>query len=268
MSTISNWLRENSEGFQEELRILAREYLEISNAQLFTRLDEIITSNLADYLSDALAKLRIGTPLAYLVGYKEFWSLEFQVNQAVLIPRPETELIVEQAIDLASYRGSVLELGTGSGAISIALAKERPDLRIMATDISHRALEVARRNAREHNCEIRFEQADWFKSIVGKWNLILSNPPYIAAKDPHLEFLAMEPKIALIAGLTGFEASFRIINQAYKYLKPSGHLIIEHGMGQAEAIKKKLANRNFSKITAHKDLANISRIVTAQWIQS
>lgn len=267
MSTINNWLRENGETFREELKILAREYFGISKAQLITVADEIITSDLSNYLSESLLKLKAGTPLAYLLGYKEFWSLKFQVDHAVLIPRPETELIVEKSIELASYGGCVLELGTGSGAVSIALAKERPDLKITATDISNRALEVARRNAKEHKCEIFLEHTDWFDSITGKWNLILSNPPYIAASDPHLEFLAMEPQIALVAGQTGFEAINRILSQAHKYLKPSGHLIMEHGLGQEGAIKNKLANRNFSTITSHKDLANISRVVTAQWIE-
>ena len=267
MLTIDAWLGQNGGRFQHELEILAIEYFGISKAEFICRSDQSMTSNLKNYLSDALVKLKKGTPLAYLLGYKEFWSLKFQVDHAVLIPRPETELIVEKSIELASYGGCVLELGTGSGAVSIALAKERPDLKITATDISNRALEVARRNAKEHKCEIFLEHTDWFDSIAGKWNLILSNPPYIAASDPHLEFLAMEPRIALVAGQTGFEAINRILSQAHKYLKPSGHLIMEHGLGQEEAIKNKLANRNFSTITSHKDLANISRVVTAQWIE-
>ena len=235
MSTINNWLRENGETFREELKILAREYFGISKAQLITGADEIITSDLSNYLSESLLKLKAGTPLAYLLGYKEFWSLEFQVNRNVLVPRPETELIIEKSIELANHGDSVLELGTGSGAIAIALAKERPDLTITATDISTEALEVALKNAQKHKCEINFEHTDWFSSLTGKWNLILSNPPYIAEGDPHIAFLEMEPIVALVSGPTGFEALHRIIETAHKYLESNGHLVLEHGIGQAQA---------------------------------
>ena len=160
----------------------------------------------------------------------------------------------------------MLELGTGSGAIAIALAKERPDLSITATDISIQALEVARENARKHKCKITLEHSDWFESVGGKWNLILSNPPYIAENDPHLDSLEMEPRVALVSGPTGFEALEAIIENAHNHLESQGHLVIEHGIGQDQVIKKKLARHNFTKITSHKDLANINRIVTAQWV--
>ena len=266
MLTIDSWLRKNGERFRHELEILAREYFGISEAEFICRSDQGITSNLKNYLSDALVKLKKGTPLAYLLGYKEFWSLDFQVNRNVLVPRPETELIIEKSIELANHGGSVLELGTGSGAIAIALAKERPDLTITATDISIQALDVARENVMKHMCEITLEHADWFASIDGKWNLILSNPPYIAEGDPYLNSLEMEPRLALVSGPTGFEALEVIIENAHNHLQSSGHLVIEHGIGQAQVIKKELARHNFTKITSHKDLANIDRIVTAQWV--
>ena len=265
MLTIDQWLRQNGARFQHELEILARAYFGISKAEFISRSDQNITSNLKNYLSDALVKLKRGTPLAYLLGYKEFWSLEFQVNRNVLVPRPETELIIEKSIELANHGDRVLELGTGSGAIAIALAKERPDLSITATDISSQALEVARENARKHKCKITLEHSDWFESVSDTWNLILSNPPYIAESDPYLSSLKMEPRVALVSGPTGFEALEVIIENARNHLKPSGNLIIEHGIGQDQVIKKKLARHNFTKITSHKDLANINRIVTAQW---
>ena len=266
MLTIDAWLRQNGARFQHELEILARAYFGISKAEFICESDQSITPNLRNYLSDALVKLKRGTPLAYLLGYKEFWSLEFQVNRNVLIPRPETELIIERSIELANHGDSVLELGTGSGAIAIALAKERPDLSITATDISIQALEVARENARKHKCKITLEHSDWFESVSGTWNLILSNPPYIAENDPHLDFLAMEPRVALVSGPTGFEALDVLIENAHNHLKPCGHLIIEHGIGQAQEIKKKLASHHFTEISSHKDLANINRIVTAQQV--
>ena len=266
MLTIDSWLRKNGERFRHELEILAREYFGISKAEFICRSDQGITSNLKNYLSDALVRLKRGTPLAYLLGYKEFWSLDFQVNRNVLVPRPETELIIEKSITLANHGDRVLELGTGSGAIAIALAKERPDLSITATDISIQALEVARENARKHKCKITLERSDWFESVGGKWNLILSNPPYIAEGDPYLNSLEMEPRVALVSGPTGFEALDVLIENAHNHLKPCGHLIIEHGIGQAQEIKKKLASHNFTKISSHKDLASINRIVTAQWV--
>ncbi len=266
MSTIDNWVRQNGEPFRHELEILAREHCRMSKAEFIRKSDQIINSDLVSYLSDALANLKKGTPLAYLLGHKEFWSLDFQVNPNVLVPRPETELIIEKSIELANYGDNVLELGTGSGAIAIALAKERPDLTITATDISIEALKVADRNAKKHKCKITLEHADWFSSIAGKWNLILSNPPYIAESDPHLAFLEMEPRAALVSGPTGFEALDTIIETAHDYLESKGHLVMEHGMGQARRLKKKLASRNFYAITSHKDLAKINRIVTAQWI--
>ena len=266
MSTIDNWVRQNGGPFRHELEILAREHCRMSKAEFIRRSDQIIDSNLVSYLSNTLEKLKKGTPLAYLLGYKEFWSLDFQVNRNVLIPRPETELIIEKSIELANYGDNVLELGTGSGAIAIALAKERPDLTITATDISIEALKVAAQNAKKHKCEIILEHADWFSSIAGKWNLILSNPPYIAEGDPHMAFLEMEPRAALVSGPTGFEALDRIIETAHDYLESNGYLVMEHGMGQAKKLKKKLASRNFSVITSNKDLAKINRVVTAQWI--
>ena len=266
MSTIDKWLRQNGGSFRHELEILAREHLGVSKAKFIRKSDHIINSSLVSHLSDAHSRLKKGTPLAYLLGYKEFWSLDFQVNRNVLVPRPETELIIEKSIELANYGGSVLELGTGSGAIAIALAKERPDLTITATDISAEALEVALKNAKKHKCEINFEHTDWFSSLSGKWNLILSNPPYIAEGDPHIALLKMEPIVALVSGPTGFEALHGIIETADNFLESNGHLVLEHGIGQAQAINEKLASRNFSEITSHKDLANINRIVTAQWV--
>ena len=266
MLTIDAWLRQNGARFQHELEILARAYYGISKAEFICRSDQNITSSLENYLSDARAKLKRGTPLAYLLGYKEFWSLELQVNRNVLVPRPETELIIEKSLELANHGDSVLELGTGSGAIAIALAKERPDLSITATDISIQALEVARENARKHKCEITFERSNWFESVGGKWNLILSNPPYVAENDPHLASLELEPRVALVSGPTGFEALDILTENARHHLKPCGHLIIEHGIGQAQEIKKKLASHNFTEISSHKDLANINRIVTAKRI--
>ena len=266
MSTIDNWLRQNGGPFRHELEVMARKHCGMSKAEFIRRSDQIINSNLVSQLSDALAKLKKGTPLAYLLGYKEFWSLDFQVNRNVLVPRPETELIIEKSIELANYGDSVLELGTGSGAIAIALAKERQDLTITATDISTEALEVALKNANKHKCEINFEHTDWFSSLTGKWNLILSNPPYIAEGDPHIAFLEMEPRVALVSGPTGFEALQQIIETAHNYLEPNGHLVLEHGIGQAQAIREELARHDFSEITSYKDLANINRIVTAQWI--
>ncbi len=267
MITIEAWLKNNQSMFGQELRLLAGNFLGLSKAEMITHCCKKITPELIEHLTYNLEKLKSGIPLFYLCGYREFWSMDFEVNQDVLIPRPETELVVEKAIEAARHKGRVLELGTGSGAISIALAKERPDLSIVATDASFKALEVAQRNIKKHQCEVDLIASDWFTAIKSSWDMIISNPPYIAEKDPHLLNLTTEPSMALVAGVTGYEALHKIIDEAHQFLQEDGYIILEHGFNQVANIKRKLENSSFCGVTSHKDLNEIDRITIAKKLQ-
>ncbi len=211
-----------------------------------------------------LARRRAGEPIAYLLGVREFWSLPLRVTPAVLVPRPETELLVELALARLprGQASRVLDLGTGSGAIALAIARERPDARVFATDVSPAALEVAQRNAREHGLQrVEFRQGDWFGAIRGeRFDLIACNPPYVAADDAHLPALAAEPRGALIPGPTGLEAHERIIPAAPGHLRPGGWLLLEHGAEQAAAVQNLLERHGFHDVTSHPDYSGIPRV--------
>ena len=266
MLTIENWLKENQSTFRLELCLLACKFLNLTKAQFVTNSTQPISPELIEYLCFNLKELKSGTPFFYLIGNREFWSLDLEVNQDVLIPRPESELLVEKSAEIAKQNGRVLELGTGSGAVSIALAKERPDLNIVATDVSLKALKVAQRNVKRHHCKIELIAANWFQGLKSSWDLIISNPPYISKYDPHLFDLRKEPNIALIAGISGFEALNQIIDQAHHYLEQDGYILLEHGFNQAIEIRQKLTRSSFSNVASYKDLNEIDRVTIAEKI--
>jgi len=206
-----------------------------------------------------------GEPVAYIRGHQEFWSLLLEVSPAVLIPRPETELVVERA--LAALRPDAKELadlGTGSGAIALAVASERPSLQITAVDVSAEALEIARRNAaRLQLGNVRFERGSWFAPLTGRrFDVVAANPPYIARGDADLaqNVSRFEPEIALIAGNSGLEAIEQIAAQAGAHLRPGGWLILEHGWTQAGAVRARLVRSGFTHVRSHADLAGHERV--------
>lgn len=203
-----------------------------------------------------------GAPVAYLTGTREFWSLPLTVTPAVLVPRPETELLVELALAAPKPACSVLDLGTGSGAIALAIAAERPRWRVTAVDIVAAALEVARQNARDLKLpHIDWRQGSWFEPVAGgRFHLIVANPPYIADEDPALERLRAEPKIALAAGPTGLEALTAIIAAAPAHLHDSGRLILEHGSGQAPEVARLLERHGFAAVRTHLDFSGKPRV--------
>lgn len=207
-----------------------------------------------------------GEPVAYIRAQQEFWSLLFEVTPAVLIPRPETELLVERALGhLPADRAQrAVDLGTGSGAIAIAIASERPLCEVIAIDRSAAALEVAVRNAARLNVpNVKFSHGDWFAPLQGeRVDLIVSNPPYIAANDPDLDaqVLRHEPYAALIAGRTGLEAIEHIAAGAPRHLAPGGWLLIEHGWKQAHAVCDLLVRHGFTHVRSHRDLAGHERV--------
>lgn len=210
-----------------------------------------------------------GEPLAYLTGWREFWSLRIAVSPAVLVPRPETELLVERALALrASPEGCVVDLGTGSGAIALALAHERPRWRVLATDISAPALEVAGANARDLQLTaIEFRQGSWFDPLGEmRFDLIVSNPPYVAARDGMLSAgaLAYEPRIALTPDADGFASLRAIVRGAPQHLAPGGWLLLEHGATQAAQVRDELVLAGFRYVRSHYDLAGHERVTEAQ----
>ena len=213
---------------------------------------------------EALALRRCGgEPLAYLTGRREFWSLELEVTPAVLVPRPETELLVEWALAALAGRDrpAVLDLGTGSGAIALALALERPDAEVTAIDASPGALEVAQRNAARHGLgNIRFLAGDWFGPVgEARFDAIVSNPPYVAAADPALAALAHEPRAALVAGDDGLAALAAICAGAPPRLAHAGCLIVEHGASQGASVRALMARSGLEGAATRRDLAGRER---------
>ena len=214
------------------------------------------------------ARRQSGEPLAYMLGEREFCGRAFKVTPAVLIPREDTELLVELALERLPRQAAarVLDLGTGSGAVAVALALERPAAVVTAVDISAEALVVARDNAARHGAQIRFRQGDWFDALEGAgeyvFELIVSNPPYIAAADPHLSQgdLRYEPQAALLAGPDGLSALGAIAAQAGAYLATGGWLLLEHGFEQGDACRALLEDAGFAGVQTWPDLAGLPRV--------
>jgi len=232
---------------------------------LIARADEPVAAASEHAFADLIEARRGGAPVAYLTGSREFWSLPLTVTPAVLVPRPETELLVELALQLAgSTRAecSVLDLGTGSGAIALALASERPRWRITGVDVSPPALEIARRNARDLGLShLDWRLGSWFEPVAGgRFDLILANPPYVADGDPALETLRAEPAIALAAGPTGLEALAAIAAAAASHLHERGWLLLEHGSTQAPDVVRLLERHGFSHIRSHLDFSGRPRV--------
>lgn len=208
-----------------------------------------------------------GTPLAYLTGVREFYGLPLQVDARVLDPRPDTETLVDWALaciaDIATPH--IIDLGTGSGAIALALKHSRPDARVEALDASTDALAVARTNAQALQLDVLFHHGHWLDAVTDTFHLIVSNPPYIADEDPHLERLGHEPRLALTSGPDGLDAIGTIVTQAPAKLLPGGWLLLEHGWDQAEAVRALLSHAGFFQVQSRKDLAGIERCSGGCW---
>lgn len=238
-------------------------------AYLYSHSDEDLNKDAEKSLMSLAKRLIKGEPIAYLLGKKEFYSLELTVNHDVLIPRPETECLVEWVLANIEESGElcVADLGTGSGAIAIALAHNRPHWQVLATDISDKALQVAKHNVEKHHLSnIECYLGNWCQALPEKkFDVIISNPPYIASKDPHLKALSYEPKQALVSGKYGLCDIPEIITQATHQLKNGGTLVLEHGYHQQVDIVLMFENAGYTHIETHNDLAEIPRFVTAKW---
>lgn len=231
-----------------------------SRGSLFAYHDDALDTAQRQAYAELLQRRQARIPVAYLIGEKEFWSLKLAVTPAVLVPRPETELLVEWALELATADAGVLDLGTGSGAIAIALASERPSLQVAASDASTEALAVARGNAQAQRVNVRFVLGDWFEPLQGEnFELIVSNPPYIAVDDPHLQQLGAEPLTALTDGADGLSALRIIVAQAGRHLQAGGWLLVEHGHRQGAAVRQLFEQAGFQAIATRSDLAGHER---------
>ena len=244
---------------------LLQHALKCDRSYLYSHSEQTISDQDTDTFKDLIAQRHRGWPIAYLTGQKEFWSLDFNVSQNVLIPRPETELLVESALKTipTNTQYNILELGTGSGAISIAIASERKNTNITAIDICNDALNIARGNARKLGVEnIEFKQSDWFQGIDDKhFDMIVCNPPYISSSDPHLlqGDVRFEPKQALVSEKGGLGDLELIIRNAHGYLKENGYFITEHGYDQGNMIRDLMIKNNYQNIEALFDLAHHHR---------
>jgi len=208
-----------------------------------------------------------GEPLAYITGHKEFYGLDLAVDARVLVPRPDTETLVDWALKVLAPSANVIDLGTGSGAIALALKHVRADLRVSAVDASVGALDVARTNAQRLHLDVAFAQGNWLDAMTGPFDAIVSNPPYIAAADHHLEALTHEPLSALTSGVDGLDDIRTIVRQAPGHLRSGGWLLLEHGYDQADAVRALLTHAGFQDAQSRRDLAGIERCSGGKWLQ-
>ncbi|GAB2465208.1 peptide chain release factor N(5)-glutamine methyltransferase [Comamonas humi] len=219
---------------------------------------------------EALCQRRLaGEPVAYLTGRKEFYGLQLQVDARVLDPRPDTETLVDWALELLpggdGHPLRLADLGTGSGAIALALQSQRPAAEVWAVDASDDALAVARANAERLRLPVRFARSDWLSALEGRFDAIVTNPPYIRDDDPHMAALRHEPRQALTSGADGLDDIRRIVQAAPAHLRDGGWLLIEHGWDQAGAVRALLAQQGFSQVQSREDLAGIERASGGCW---
>jgi release factor glutamine methyltransferase len=278
MSTVAQTLRSGARSLDShsdsprlDAELLLGKILGLPRSGLIARGNDPVASECAIGYASLIEQRLKGAPIAYLTGTREFWSLTLRVTPAVLVPRPETERLVELALQrLPEHQASpfidracsLLDLGTGSGAIALAIASERPGVRVTGVDISPSALEVAIRNSRDLGLSrIDWRLGSWFAAVPGeRFDMIVANPPYIAAADPALEKLAAEPAIALCDGPTGLEALSAIVGAAAPHLHDNGWLILEHGSNQAPDVARLLERHGFSDVRSHLDFYGKPRV--------
>jgi release factor glutamine methyltransferase len=232
---------------------------------LLAHATDLIDSTVLQALVGLVKRRAAGEPLAYITGQQAFFGLDLQVDARVLVPRPDTETLVEWALTLLprplsqAWGEGLLDLGTGSGAVALAVKSQRPDLRVTALDVSADALAVARSNAERLQLEMHFRQGSWLQGITGRFQIIVSNPPYIAAHDQHLDALSFEPTTALVSGADGLDDIRQIIAQSPRHLLPGGWLLLEHGYDQASAVRHLLEQTGFEQVQSRRDLAGVER---------
>lgn len=256
---------------RRDAEILLLHVLQRPRTYLFSHPDDVLPEELRACF-DALLERRVGgEPVAYLTGGRDFWSLSLRVNEATLIPRPDTELLVETVLALP-VQGTVqrvADLGTGSGAIALSLAVERPQWQLVAVDRSEAALAVARSNAElNHIRNVEFLPSDWCANLSGKFSVIVSNPPYIAEHDPHLAEgdVRFEPRTALVSGPDGLDDIRRLLLQVPSCLEAGGWFWLEHGYDQGESVRDLFCAHGFQQVETRRDLGGNERITGGRWL--
>jgi release factor glutamine methyltransferase len=247
-----------------EARLLLAEACGFSEASVLANDERELPAEIEARFAAMTARRRAGEPIAYIVGRREFYSLPLSVGPPVLIPRPETELLVDLALERLppGASASVLDLGTGCGAIALAIKRHRPRARVVAVEIGAAALEYAKRNAAKLGLEIELRHGRWFEPVRGeRFDVVVSNPPYVALEDPHLDQgdLRFEPRSALVAGADGLDEIRAITRDAAAFLDRGGWLLLEHGQGQDPAVRALLAAAGFESVSTWPDLAGIAR---------
>lgn len=266
---LASRLESISDSPQLDVQTVLGHVLGKSRSYLFSHPELALTDAQTATFNDLLARRLNSEPVAYLTGTRGFWNIELSVNPSVLIPRPETELLVELALSLDQDQiGSMVDLGTGSGAIAISLARERPNWNVSATDITTAAIATARKNALANDVEIKFIKGNWYRPLTGtRFDLIVSNPPYIKADDPHLAQpgLKYEPVEALVSDVDGLAALREIIRTGRQHLNQGGWIILEHGYDQSNKVCAMLDSNGYHAIEPYKDIAKTDRAVMARF---
>ena len=268
----SDQLQSTSDSAQLDCELLLCYVLDVDRTWLRTWPEKPVSKSLEAKFCALLEHRIQGQPIAYLVGSRGFWSMDLQVSQDTLIPRPETELLVELALNLRLPKKSHgLDLGTGTGAVALALATERSDMNFIAVDYQVGAVSLANKNCQTLGLSnVNIFQSDWFDSLQltdNQFDLIVSNPPYISVNDPHLQQgdVRYEPNSALVSGVDGLDDLKKIIAQSPLYLKSDGWLLLEHGFDQGPAVVRLMIEAGFQEVVTHKDYNQIDRVTLGQW---
>lgn len=259
----------DSESPKLDAEVILCSLLEKDRSYLFTWDDKVMADDIISRFSTLITRRQAGEPVAHILGFREFWSLELEVSPDTLIPRPDTEVLVEQALAcMPADACQVLDLGTGTGAIALALASESPQATVTAVEYQQGAAALARRNAQRCGFDVTVLQGSWFTPLTAnqRFDVIVSNPPYIERNDPHLAMgdVRFEPLTALVADDDGLADLKHIISQGYQFLNPDGWLLVEHGFEQGAAVRALFSASDYHEIVTHKDYGNNDRITVGQ----